>query len=343
MFSPDTAARLLPARLLSTLCAALVAAPLSANDSVAGMALGGLQFLQTDAIEMVEEVLHITPERVEVRYVFRNVTDKPVDTLVAFPLPAMGYPDDFDYVPIPFEGSENYVGFTTRIDGAEIVPNVAQRALLMGIDVTARLQELGVELVPFDWQLQERIAALPEPTRAALRADLLIDALNRPQWLLETSFWRRQSFPPGADVVVEHGYTPIRGGSVSAPVGNAAPEMDAGDGLADEARRNYCIEPALEVEMSRRRLAGAEPGQRHYGSSEVGYVLRTGANWRGPIGRFRLIVEAPASTDFVFLCLEGARRVATNRIEAELTGFRPWQDLDILFAHLWGEDLPGSD
>jgi len=330
-----------------TLAAWLPALPVAANDSVAGMALGGLQFLRTDAVEMVEEVLHITPTRVAVRYVFRNRTAKPVETLVAFPLPPVGYPDEMSYLPLPDPAAANYVGFTTRIDGAAIMPNVDSRALLLGVDVTARLRALEVPLVPFDFEAPERIAALPEATRAALRADLLIDAENVPQWTLETAFWRRQVFPPGVDVVVEHSYAPVRGGSAHSAIGNAETDPGAADpGLdawAEGVRVRYCVEPALEAEMNRRRLLDVAPGARSFGTSDVGYILSTGANWRGPIGRFHLIVEAPHTADFVFLCLDGARRISARRIEAVLTDFWPWHDLDILFAHLWGEDIRRDD
>lgn len=328
--------------LAGVVAAVLGAAPVAANDSVAGLALGGLQFLTTDAVEMVEEVLHITPDRVQVRYVFRNGTKAPVETLVAFPLPPLGFPDDFAWVQIPHEDSANYVGFVTRIDGVTITPNVATRASLLGIDVTDRLDALGVPPIPFAWDADARIAALPAATRQALRAALLIDAANRPLWTLETSFWRRQTFPPGVEVVVEHSYRPVIGGSSVAPFGNGD-RIDPGDDRAAAARRQYCVDPDVETAMIRARLDGAAPGDRHFSSSDIGYVLTTGANWHGPIGRFRLIVEAPDPRDFVFLCLDEARRIAPNRIEAELNGFRPWHDLDILFAHLWGDDIGRGD
>lgn len=315
--------------------------PARANDSMAGMALGGLQFIRSDDVAMVEQFLHITPDRVYVRYVFRNESDSTVDALVAFPLPALGYPDDFDYVWVPFEESANYVGFRTMIDGNEIEPNVDSRALLLGIDVTERLRALDVSPVPFGYQAVEAIAALPAATRAALREDLLIDAYNQPLWRLETSFWRRQSFAPGVEVVVEHEYSPIRGGSASSPVGNMPP-AESGD-WADHARERYCIERSLEEPMYRRTRTGPDDLYLTFATSEVGYLLMPGGNWRGPIGRFRLIVEAPHPEDFVFMCEARATRVAPNRIEIDTTGFWPWGDLDILFAHLVGEGIERDD
>lgn len=328
------------------LAAALLAAltplhPARANDSMAGMALGGLQFIRSDAVAMVEQFLHITPDRVRVRYIFRNESDNTVDALVAFPLPALGLADDFDYVPIPFDDSANYVGFRTLVDGAEIEPNVESRALLLGIDVTEKLRALDVSLVPFGYQSVEAIASLPAVTRAALREELLVDEHNQPMWRLETSFWRRQSFAPGVEVMVEHEYTPIRGGSVSAPVGNVPAAQ--GSDWAEHARTRYCIERTLEDAMYHRQNIGPDELYLTYTSSEVGYVLMTGGNWRGPIGRFRLIVEAPHPEDFVFMCEERGARVAPNRIEIDETDFWPWQDLDILFAHLRGDGIQRED
>lgn len=327
------------------LAAALAAPPVAANDSVAGMALGGLQLLRSYDIEMAEEDLYISPTEVRVRYLFRNRSKAAIDTLVAFPLPPVGFGFEFDWVPIPHPESDNYVGFTTRIDGVEVPLQVESRALLLGLDRTERLVELGVPLLPFADDVLDRIAALPAATRATLRAENLIDADNAPLWQLQTTLWRRQVFPGGGDVVVEHSYTPVRGGSTFAPVGNT----DPGDAdifeqeYVDAARRRYCIEPEMEGELRYRRLDGAAPGERSYHVSDVGYILTTGANWAGPIGRFRLVVEVPNAWDSVFLCLDGARRVAPNRIEAELTDFWPFHDLEVMFLHLSGEGIERQD
>lgn len=332
----------LPGVTSAVLAAALTQAqPVWANDSMAGMALGGLQFIRSDAVAMVEQFLHITPDRVHVRYVFRNESDETVDGLVAFPLPAMGHPDGINYAWVPFEDSVNYVGFRTTIDGAEIVPNVESRALLLGMDVTGRLQELGVSPLPFSFAAFEAIAALPEATLASLRDDLLIDHFNYPLWVLETSFWRRQSFAPGVDVIVEHEYTPVRGASVGSPVGNVPPAE--GDGWLEQMRERYCVERELEEAMFHRQNTGDREYYLTFASSEVEYLLMPGGNWRGPIGRFRLIVEAPHPEDYVFMCEQRTQRVAPNRIEIDEENFWPWRDLDILFAHLVGEGIERDD
>ena len=327
----------LAAVMLATLAPAQ---PLQANDSMAGMALGGLQLIRSEDVALREQHLHITPDRVQVRYVFRNESTEPVDALIAFPLPSLSGHES-DYVPIPYPESANYVGFRTWIDGVEIDPNVESRALLLGIDVTERLHALDVPLLAFDYAAVEAIAALPQATRAILRAEFLIDDYGYPQWQLATSLWRRQSFAPGVDTVVEHSYTPVRGGSVSSPIGNVPPSQT--DEWIDRARARYCVEPALEAAMYQRQNVGEEGHYLTFAVSEVEYLLMPGGNWRGPIGHFRLIVEAPHPADFVFMCEDRARRVAPNRIEIEERDFYPWRDLDILFPHLVGEGIERDD
>lgn len=340
-------------RVVLFLAAALAGAhvpaqPMHANDSMAGMGLGGLEFIRSEQVALREQFLHITRDRVRVRYVFRNESARAVDALVAFPLPSMGYGNDINYVPLPYVDSPNYVGFRTWIAGVEIDPNVESRAVLLGIDVTERLRELGVSLVPYGYQRVEAIAALPDSTRRALREEFLIDSnihrLNTPLWTLETSFWRRQSFEPGVDVVVEHEYTPIRGGSVASPVGNT-PQLYSGEEV-EQARARYCVEDEMEAMMHRLaqdRDHDLDYQPINYSSSEVEYLLMPGGNWRGPIGHFRLVVEAPHPQDFVFMCEERAERVAPNRIEINEENFYPWRDLDILFAHRIGEGIERDD
>lgn len=325
---------------------AALAGPAGANDSVAGLALGGIELQRTAFVEMREEELYISPTEVRVRYVFHNTTDKGLDTLVAFPLPPIGLPLDFDYHQLPYEDQPNYVGFTTRVDGAEVPLNVESRAVMLGLDRTARLAELGVPLIPFDMDAVTRIAALPVATRQSLRADLLIDDQNQPQWSLQTTLWRRQVFPAGRDVVVEHSYVPVRGGSAQSPVGTGQPDYVNEDGSPSwiqESRVQYCVEPEMEGELDFRRTNGAAEGERNYSASYVDYILTTGTHWRGAIGRFRLVVEVPNDHDAVFVCIEGARRVAPNRIEAEITDFWPERELEVLFVHLYGEGIERDD
>ena len=60
---------------------------LFANDTMATIGAGGLQFQKTDDIRMEREDLYLGLQEVRVSYVFRNLTDHDVRMTVAFPMP----------------------------------------------------------------------------------------------------------------------------------------------------------------------------------------------------------------------------------------------------------------
>ena len=60
-----------------------------ANDTIAGLDGGVLVLKHTDGIVMESEALNLSLKAVRVRYVFKNTTGTDVETIVAFPLPAM--------------------------------------------------------------------------------------------------------------------------------------------------------------------------------------------------------------------------------------------------------------
>jgi hypothetical protein len=88
----------------------------SADDSSAVLGIGGLQFTHTDAIQMVSEDLYLSMTQVRIRYSFRNLTNRDVTMLVAFPLPDISPNYYYEPVNIPAPGEANFVRFRTRVD-----------------------------------------------------------------------------------------------------------------------------------------------------------------------------------------------------------------------------------
>jgi hypothetical protein len=74
----------------------------------------------------------------------------------------------------------------------------------------------------------------------------------------------------------------------------------------------------------------------------VQYVLKTGANWQGPIGRFELQIDK-GGADLVSTCpIPGLRlQRAPYGFNAVASNFTPTSDLDILFVS--GSDLGPAD
>lgn len=313
------------------------AAPAAANDSTAELAMGGLQFTRTDAIEMVSEDLYLSRREVRVRYVFRNRTARDVTTRVAFPLPAIGPEFSEAPVDIPDPSSPNFVRFRTSVDGRPVPLEVEARALLDGADVTARVSAAGLPLMMLDPAFDAAAGRMNEAALADLARAGLIEyepatpggarAFVRPLWTLTTAFHRMQTFPAGRDVIVEHSYAPIVGGSVQTML--LSPYAGADDPERARLVRDYCVDDAFM--RGARAMARRVGGQERVQQASMSYVLTTGANWAGPIGRFHLTIDKGEPDALVSLCAPDIRRTAPTRFEVTRTNFTPRADIRVLF------------
>jgi hypothetical protein len=62
----------------------------------------------------------------------------------------------------------------------------------------------------------------------------------------------------------------------------------------------------------------------------IGYILKTGANWRSPIRNFRLVVDKGSPDALVSFCGTGVRKISPTQFEMRRTNWRPTQDLKVL-------------
>ncbi len=311
--------------------AALLCGPAAANDSTAEVAAGGLVLKRTHAIDMVSEDLFISADQVRVRYVFRNRTANDVRTIVAFPLPDRDFSQEwYGDVARPTE-------FRTRVAGREVAMQVERKALVRGADRTAELARLSVP-VSGDYQA---IAAALERLPAAERSRLVRLGLAQPEdgpttkedalapaWTVKETWYWEQTFPAKAELGVEHSYTPGTGGSVGTPLVDKTFRRSA-EGRSMIAR--YCADAAFLAGVDRlARAAGGDyptvPERR------VGYVLKTGANWASPIGRFRLVIDKGKAGNLVSFCAPAVRKISPTRFEMVRTNWRPERDLEILIV-----------
>ncbi|MFL6846412.1 MAG: DUF4424 domain-containing protein [Allosphingosinicella sp.] len=309
---------------------AALAAPAYANDSTAEHAAGGLVLTRSADIDMVSEDLFVSAGEVRVRYVFRNRSPRDVRTTVAFPMP------DRDRTEENFSDVAYPENFRTTVDGRPVTMAVERRALLKGVDRTAELKALG--LAP-DAE-GEALDALPAAARGRLEKSGLaaVDEYDSgkgwerhlvPAWTEKETWHWEQVFPAGRDLVVEHVYVPGTGGSVG--TGLAIPGFRS----SPEGKRTiaeHCVDSAFLAGVDRlvKRAGGIVPEQR------VGYVLTTGANWRAPIGSFRLVVDKGAPENLVSFCGEGVRKISPTQFEMRKTNWRPQRDLKVLIV------LPGG-
>ena len=131
-----------------------------------------------------------------------------------------------------------------------------------------------------------------------------------------THHWM-QTFPAGKAVSVKHTFLP-RGGFIY--------DFEYQKTLANDLARDYCVGPVLIKAMKK--------GQGSI--TQVHYILKTGANWKGPIGRFvlRVVKDTPKQKSSV--CMDGFKKVDARTFVLEKTSFVPTQDLKVAFIDLGG-------
>ncbi|MBX3478906.1 MAG: DUF4424 domain-containing protein [Caulobacter sp.] len=320
--------------------AVLLATPVLANDSSAELAAGGLILTHSDRIEMRSEDLFISREEIVVRYRFINISDKPVRTIVAFPMPDIGGEGFFETDHgLPSDDATNLLDFATTVDGAPVKAQVEQKALVNGLDRTEWLKGHGVPLAAHRPEAGRALDALSAADRQeAIDLGLAwVDEYDvgkgwekhmTPSWVLKTTFYWTQVFPPGKEVFVEHRYKPSVGGSVSSLLGSSMWGLE-GD-AADQTRamtRDYCIDKDLLATVERQRQA---PNFSGFQELRIAYILTTGANWARNIGDFRLVVDKGAATNLVSFCGDGVKKISPTRFELRKTDFVPEDDLRIL-------------
>lgn len=309
--------------------------PARANDSAAELSIGGLQFARTSAVAMESEELRISLDRVTVRYQFRNVSTAPVDLTVAFPLPDIDLSEG-ESIAFPSSDPVNFVDFETKVDGSPVKFTIDQRATVGDKDVTPSLREYKVPVLPIG-DRQIRAQDLPEAIRSKMVDEgLLLPAgsnergrpLYEPGWIVKTSAVRRQTFPAGRAITVEHSYRPSVGGSSDTILRKGLRQARAMGAEVERYRREYCVTDGFLAELDKLTGAGQE-NKAGVQERRISYVLKTGANWAGPIKEFRLAADGGKGR-LVSFCHSGLNQAPGSVSEFEAKDFVPTQNLKIL-------------
>lgn len=308
-----------------------------ANDTTAELKTGGLVFTRTDTITMQEETLYISPKGVRVDYLFRNTGDKAIDSYVAFPMPdIVGSPEA--NVDAGNSDSDNFLGFSVVQDGQSIKPELQQRVYSADIDMTDELVAAGVPMNPLGEPARAALAKLPPDiiddwqTRGLIMLDIYDDGSGEkkdyvPLWTLKSAYYWKTSFPAGKQIRVSHTYRPSVGGTVATTF---LDENNQPKGARfEEYKAKYCIDDAF-VRLAEKSNKDMNAGQPYLVENWISYVLTTGGNWFGPIGKFKLIVDKGEPDNFVSFCGTGVKKTGPTTFEMTATEFYPEKDLDIL-------------
>jgi hypothetical protein len=312
-----------------------------ANDSTAELTTGGLVLAKTADVEMRAEDLAISEKEIDVRYRFFNHSAQDVTVTVAFPMPDVTLNGPDWNIAFPAPDSTNFLDFHTIADGHEVQAQYEQKALLDGVDISARLKALGVPLAPQSDTTSKVLDGLPRAEQDELvKLDFATpydDDVGQgwrhhviPKWTFKSTFYWSQTFPAGKEIVVEHRYTPSVGGTVGTMLDS--PDIDAKD-LSNYQTR-YCVDKDfLAGAKQAERLDASGSAQSPLYEKRIAYVLTTGANWAGPIGDFHLTVDKGAPDSLVSFCADGVKKIGPTLFEVRHADFTPTRDLNVLILY----------
>jgi hypothetical protein len=106
----------------------------------------------------------------------------------------------------------------------------------------------------------------------------------------------------------------------------------------------YCMDKAFlngfrtrhDANVKRAEAKSSEGGA-FYVEHWLDYVLKPGANWRGPIKDFRMVVDKGKAGNLVSFCADGVRKISATRFELRKKNFEPASDVAILIVE-WPEN-----
>ncbi|MGA0599862.1 DUF4424 domain-containing protein [Caulobacter sp. KR2-114] len=310
---------------------------LRANDSSAELKSGGLVLTRDPAVEMRSEDLFISAKAVRVRYRFANTSPRPVTILVAFPMPDITIEGEDDNISVPTQDPVNFLDFHTTVDGRAVAAQVEQKVFARGVDRTAYLRALGVPLAPHLQATNTVLDALPkakrdEIIRLGLGQIMEYDAGKGWErhlyatWTLKTTYFWRQTFPAGREIVVEHRYRPSVGETAGTSWGA---DYFRKDPQYVRLRAHYCVDDGfLKAIAATPHRADVEFAP--YTEQRIEYILSTGANWKAPIGDFHMVIDKGDADSLVSFCGQGVRKIGPTQFEVRYRDFTPRQEVSVL-------------
>ncbi len=310
----------------------------AANDSSAELATGGLVLVRNDDIEMRAEDLYVSAEEVRVHYRFFNTSPRDVTLRVAFPMPDITVAHQDENISIPTESPDNFLQFSTTVNGRPVASEIEQRVFARGQEQTRFLKELAIPLAP---HLAATNAAL-DRLRPAERTEVLRRGLGEieefdagkgmekhlaARWTLKTTYHWQQVFAAGVETVIEHRYRPSVGASVQTSIGGPVIRDDT---YTAAMMKKYCIDRDFVSAVAKARQQAKSAYGAPFSEQRIDYILETGGNWAGPIGEFRVVIDKGETTSLVSFCGEGVRKIGPTQFEMRKTNFTPKGNLAVL-------------
>ncbi len=345
-------------RYLSAVFALLLPNLALANDSEAGFTMGTLVFKSNPDVQMMREdlLISIPDSTIRVEYEYANKSGEDIELLIGFPIPKPLYDMTGRHFPVE-QSNFDFANFKTWVNGERVIwwplfaGDLAQQEACQDLWFQRNriFDEAGYCFQSFsakatfdntdcsdtehalDTEQSEYLARLKkQESDLGCKIDLNTE-LSSPPYLhgarpgyeefahVFTTVLRRQVFPANETVTVVHEYKIDWGSGVPQSLG-----------IIDGGARECFVNLSDFKQSNAKTLEAYEKGtlEKHAALDYIfsSYILRTGANWNGPIGRFRLeIVSQPNS--LLEVCFEGLQKVSDTSFVFEADDFLPAQDL----------------
>ena len=340
------------ARLILLSALVFPALPALADDGIAGLANGGLVLEKTDKVELRSEELYLSTKEIRISYRFFNKTSQDLPVTIAFPMPDITGGPEMG-VDIPNPNNVNFLNFKTKVDGKPIESSVEERAFLQTEgkpeeEITAALKALGLPLMPTGQATSDALAKLPADKLKALVDKQYVDANTfddngtqktdySPLWTLRAKFVRPQTFPAGKEILVEQTYQPSVDSFNGVYVTKDRSEAES----FEKNRKTYCLDDtflkaAAQAEKQNRIFEDKSKLDKLALQRSLSYVITSGANWAGPIGDFRLVVDKGRPDNLVSFCGKGVKKIAPTQFELRIKNYMPTRDIDVMFIEKHG-------
>lgn len=307
-----------------SLAVALAVTPTLAADEGRGIgyaATGPVFDLPADmSVERLD--VHVAFYSVRLAYVFKSRRHQTVHFSFAMPDMPVDAGEDIAALDKNSEAAglaadtqpANYLKLSVRVNGKPVALGGHGRALLNGKDVTRQLRDAGVPLLSGpDGSAWRHLT--PE-VRTKLEASGLIN-VDAAAWTYQADFEWDQPFEPG-ETRVEVSYATLAKYWSDITV-DRFPEIAPGG----SATRVYCIDDAPRRAFFRKPFS--------YDIYTVTHLAAPAGHWRGPVGRYRLVIDKGAATNLVAFCPLAARKISPTTFEWTATNFTQDSPTGVLF------------
>jgi hypothetical protein len=98
----------------------------------------------------------------------------------------------------------------------------------------------------------------------------------------------------------------------------------------NDYKQKYCLDRDFNTSIDRARREAKSQFGAPYSEERIGYILKTGANWSGPIKDFRLVIDKGEASNLVSFCGTGIKKIGATQFEIRKSDFTPDKDLHVL-------------